>query len=254
MMPPLNTIVLYLLAIIVQVRLNPALGPPGPRASFREKLLSLRQTWGTLLLFSVVMGGIYLGFFTPTEAGAVGAFGAFLMAIFKKRLTLKILNDCLLETGRMTAMLIIIFVGAMMFNYFLAVTNLPMDMAQLIADQDMNRYLVLTAILIVYLMLGCIMDPGSMIILTIPIVFPLIQSLGFNPIWFGVIIVMVAEIGTITPPVGLNVFVVKGVAKDVPMQTIFAGVLPFWIAMLVALLAVVAIPGLALMIPASMFG
>ncbi|MBW1869429.1 MAG: TRAP transporter large permease, partial [Deltaproteobacteria bacterium] len=248
-LPGVLAIILYLLAIIVQVRLNPALGPPGPRASFREKLLSLRQTWGTLLLFSVVMGGIYLGFFTPTEAGAVGAFGAFLMAIFKKRLTLKILNDCLLETGRMTAMLIIIFVGAMLFNYFLAVTNLPMDMAQLIADQDMNRYLVLTAILIVYLMLGCIMDPGSMIILTIPIVFPLIQSLGFNPIWFGVIIVMVAEIGTITPPVGLNVFVVKAVAPEVPITKIFRGILPFWTVDMVRLFILVSIPQISLFLP-----
>jgi len=248
-LPGVLAIILYLLAIIVQVRLNPALGPPGPRASFREKFLSLRQTWGTLLLFSVVMGGIYLGFFTPTEAGAVGAFGAFLMAIFKKRLTLQILYDCLLETGRMTAMLIIIFVGAMLFNYFLAVTNLPMDMAQLIADQDMNRYLVLTAILIIYLMLGCIMDPGSMIILTIPIVFPLIQSLGFNPIWFGVIIVMVAEIGTITPPVGLNVFVVKAVAPEVPITKIFRGILPFWTVDMVRLLILVSIPQISLFLP-----
>ena len=149
----------------------------------------------------------------------------------------------------MTAMLIIIFVGAMMFNYFLAVTNLPMDMAQLIADQDMNRYLVLTAILIVYLMLGCIMDPGSMIILTIPIVFPLIQSLGFNPIWFGVIIVMVAEIGTITPPVGLNVFVVKAVAPEVPITKIFRGILPFWTVDMVRLLILVSIPQISLFLP-----
>jgi len=248
-LPGVLAIILYLSAIIIQVRLNPALGPPGPKASFREKLLSLRQTWGTLLLFSVVMGGIYLGFFTPTEAGAVGAFGAFLMAIFKKRLTLKILHNCLLETGRMTAMLIIIFVGAMMFNYFLAVTNLPMDMAQLIADQDMNRYLVLTAILIIYLMLGCIMDPGSMIILTIPIVFPLIQSLQFNPIWFGVIIVMVAEIGTITPPVGLNVFVVKAVAPEVPITRIFRGILPFWSVDMVRLVILVCIPQISLFLP-----
>lgn len=251
-LPGVLAIVLYLLAIIVQVRLNPELGPPGPKASFREKLLSLRQTWGTLVLFSVVMGGIYLGFFTPTEAGAVGAFGAFVMAIFKKRLTLKILHNCLLETGRMTAMLIIIFVGAMMFNYFLAVTNLPMDMAQLIVDQDMNRYLVLTAILVVYLLLGCIMDPGSMIILTIPIVYPLIQSLGFNPIWFGVIIVMVAEIGTITPPVGLNVFVVKAVAPEVPITRIFRGILPFWSVDMVRLCILVMIPQISLFLPSVM--
>ena len=248
-LPGVLAIVLYLLAIIIQVRLNPKLGPAGPRVAFREKLISLGQTWGTLLLFSVVMGGIYFGFFTPTEAGAVGAFGAFVMAILKKRLTWQTLNNCLLETGRMTAMLIIIFVGAMMFNYFLAVTNLPMEMAQLIVDQDLDRYMVLTAILVVYLLLGCIMDPGSMIILTIPIVYPLIQSLGFNPIWFGVIIVMVAEIGTITPPVGLNVFVVKAVAPEVPITTIFRGIFPFWSVDMVRLIILVCIPQISLFLP-----
>jgi len=140
----------------------------------------------------------------------------------------------------------------MMFNYFLAVTNLPMDMAQLIVDQDMNRYLVLTAILVVYLLLGCIMDPGSMIILTIPIVYPLIQSLGFNPIWFGVIIVMVAEIGTITPPVGLNVFVVKAVAPEVPITRIFRGILPFWSVDMVRLCILVMIPQISLFLPSVM--
>ena len=251
-LPGVLAVVLYLLAIIVQVRLRPKLGPPGPNVSFKEKIVSLRQTWGTLTLFALVMGGIYLGFFTPTEAGAIGAFGAFLMAFFKKRLTWRILYDCLISTGRMTAMLIIIFVGAMMFNYFLAVTNLPMDMAQLIVDQDMNRNLILTAILLVYLILGCIMDPGSMIILTIPIVYPLIQSLGFDPIWFGVIIVMVAEIGTITPPVGLNVFVVKSVASEVPIVEIFKGIFPFWVADMVRLLILVMIPQISLFLPAVM--
>jgi len=248
-LPGVLAIILYLLAIVIQVRLKPELGPPGPRVSFREKMKSLGQTWGTLLLFFLVMGGIYLGFFTPTEAGAVGAFGAFVMAIVKKKLTWQILYNCLLETGRMTAMLIIIFVGAMMFNYFLAVTNLPMDMAQIIVEQDLNRYLVLTAILVVYLILGCIMDPGSMIILTIPIVYPLIQSLEFNPIWFGVIIVMVAEIGTITPPVGLNVFVVKAVAQEVPITRIFRGILPFWSVDMVRLFILVSIPQISLFLP-----
>ena len=248
-LPGVLAIVLYLLAIIVQVRLNPKLGPAGPKAAFREKLISLGQTWGTLLLFSLVMGGIYFGFFTPTEAGAVGAFGAFVMAILKKKLTWQTLYNCLLETGRMTAMLIIIFVGAMMFNYFLAVTNVPMEMAQLIVDQNLDRYMVLTAILVVYLLLGCIMDPGSMIILTIPIVYPMIQSLGFNPIWFGVIIVMVAEIGTITPPVGLNVFVVKAVAPEVPITRIFRGIFPFWAVDMVRLFILVSIPQISLFLP-----
>ena len=151
-------------------------------------------------------------------------------------------------------MLIIIFVGAMVFNYFLAVTNLPMDLAQIIADLGLHRYMVLAAILVVYLFLGCVMDPGSMIILTIPIVYPLIQSMGFDPIWFGVIIVMVAEIGAITPPVGLNVFVIKGVAPDVPISEIFRGILPFWGADMVRLFILVAIPQISLFLPNMLRG
>jgi tripartite ATP-independent transporter DctM subunit len=248
-LPGILAIVLYIIAIVIQVRINPDLGPPGPVTKMRDKLVSLKNTWATIVLFALVMGGIYMGFFTPTEAGAVGAFGAFIMALIKRRLTWPTLFQCLLDTGRMTAMLIIIFVGAMLFNYFLAVTNLPMDLAQLIADQDFNRYVILAAIIAVYLLLGCIMDPGSMIILTIPIVFPLVQSLSFDPIWFGVIIVMVAEIGTITPPVGLNVFVVSAVAPEVPITKIFRGIFPFWAVDMVRLGILVALPQISLFLP-----
>lgn len=248
-LPGILAIFLYIVAIVVQVRINPGLGPPGPLTKMRDKLLSLKNTGATIVLFALVMGGIYLGFFTPTEAGAVGAFGALVMALIKKRLTWRTIFQCLLDTGRMTAMLIVIFVGAMLFNYFLAVTNLPMDLAQLIADQNSNRYIVLIAIIAVYLFLGCIMDPGSMIILTIPIVFPLIQALSFDPIWFGVIIVMVAEIGTITPPVGLNVFVVKAVAPEVPITKIFRGILPFWAVDMIRLAILVALPQISLFLP-----
>jgi len=249
-LPGLLAIILYLVAIAIQVRLNPELGPPGPVTKWPDRLSSLKNTWATLLLFALVMGGIYLGFFTPTEAGAVGAFGACIMALLKKRLTWGILYRCLLDTGRMTAMLIIIFVGAMLFNYFLAVTNLPMDLAQAIADREFNRHIIMIAVIAIYLLLGCIMDPGSMIILTIPIVFPLIQSLAFDPIWFGVIIVMVAEIGTITPPVGLNVFVVSAVAPEVPISKIFRGIFPFWAVDMVRLAILVALPQISLFLPA----
>jgi len=253
-LPGILTVILYFSTILILVRINPNLGPPGPRTSPREKLGALRHTWGMFLLFFLVMGGIYLGFFTPTEAGAVGAFGAFLLALIRGRLTLKGIYECLLETGRTTAMLIIIFVGAMIFNYFMAVTNLPMDMAQFIGEQGFHPYTILGAILLTYLLLGCIMDPGSMIILTIPIVYPLIQSVGFDPIWFGVVIVMVAEIGAITPPVGLNVFVVKGVAPDVPITEIFRGIIPFWLADMVRLSILVGFPKIALYLPAIMKG
>ena len=248
-LPGTLAVLLYLLVIFIQVRLNPQLGPPGPKTSLKEKILSLRNTWGMLLLFALVMGGIYLGFFTPTEAGAVGAFGAFLIALLRRRLTWQTLYSSLLETGRTTAMLIIIFVGAMIFNYFMAVSNLPMALAELITEHNLSKYAILTAILILYLLLGCIMDPGSMIILTIPIVYPIIRSIGFDPIWFGVIIVMVAEIGTITPPVGLNVFVVAGVAKTTSIEEVFKGIIPFWGIDMLRLIILVAIPQISLFLP-----
>jgi len=249
LLPGVLTVIIYIITILLLVRLNPKLGPPGPATTLKEKFISLRQTRGMLTLFIVVMGGIYLGFFTPTEAGAVGAFGAFVLAVLKKKLSRKILYACLLDTGRTTAMLIIIFVGAMLFNYFLALTELPKMTVQLIADQALNRYGVLAAILIMYLLLGCFMDSGSMIILTIPIVYPIIESFGFDPIWFGVIIVMVAEIGAITPPVGLNVFVLKAVAPEVPVSEIFRGILPFWYADMIRLAILVMIPEISLFLP-----
>lgn len=248
-LPGILAVALYMAAVVAQVKINPSLGPPGPRHSLGEKLLAVRKIWGMLFLFLMVIGGIYLGFFTPTEAGAVGAFGAFLMALLKSRLTWKSLHACLLETGRTTAMLIIIFVGAMIFNYFIAVTALPMDLVQLVSEQGLDRWVIMGFVLLLYLMLGCIMDPGSMIILTIPIVFPLINSLGFDPIWFGVIIVMVAEIGTITPPVGLNAFVVAGVAPDVSIEEIFKGIFPFWVADMIRLGLLTAIPAISLFLP-----
>jgi len=248
-LPGALAVLLYLSVIFIQVRLNPQLGPSGPKTKLKEKILSLRSTWGMLLLFALVMGGIYVGFFTPTEAGAVGAFGAFLIALLRRRLTWQTLHSSLLETGRTTAMLIIIFVGAMIFNYFMAVSNLPMALAEFITEHGLNHYTILSAILVVYLFLGCIMDPGSMIILTIPIVYPIIQSMGFDPIWFGVIIVMVAEIGTITPPVGLNVFVVAGVAKTTSIEEVFRGIIPFWGIDMVRLIILVAIPQISLFLP-----
>jgi tripartite ATP-independent transporter DctM subunit len=248
-LPGVLTVSLYLLTIMVLVLIFPKLGPPGPKTSMRQKLLSLRNTWGMVLLFVLVLGGIYLGLFTPTEAGAIGAFGALVIGVFKRRITRQNLFQSLLDTGRTTAMLLIIFIGAMIFNYFLAVTDLPIHLARIITENVYNRYMVLFVILLMYLLLGCIMDPGSMIILTIPIIFPMVQSLGFDPIWFGVLVVIVAEIGCITPPVGINVFVVKGIAGDVPIGEIFKGIIPFWITDIVRLSIVVIFPQIALFLP-----
>jgi tripartite ATP-independent transporter DctM subunit len=248
-LPGILTVSVYFATILILVGFLPKLGPRGPKTGLKGKFLSLRNTWGMVILFALVLGGIYLGLFTPTEAGAVGAFGALVIGLLKRRITWQNLFRGLLDTGRTTAMLLMIFIGAMIFNYFLAVTNLPLHLAQVVTDNMYNRHMVLLVILLMYLLLGCIMDPGSMIILTIPIVFPIVQSLGFDPIWFGVVIVIVAEIGCITPPVGINVFAVKGIAGNVPIGEIFKGIFPFWIADIVRLLIVVLIPQIALFLP-----
>jgi tripartite ATP-independent transporter DctM subunit len=248
-LPGVLTVSLYLLTIAVVVGFSPSLGPRGTKTSLQQKLASLRNTWGMVILFILVLGGIYLGLFTPTEAGAIGAFGALLIGIWKRRITWQNMFRSLLDTGRTTAMLLMIFIGAMIFNYFLAVTNLPIHLAQAITGSMHNRYTVLFVILLMYLLLGCIMDPASMIILTIPIIFPIVQSLGFDPIWFGVLIVIVAEIGCITPPVGINVFAVKGIAEDVPIGEIFKGILPFWITDIIRLLIVIFVPFITLFLP-----
>lgn len=249
LLPGVLSVILYMLTIAVQVKLNPSLGPPGPKTTLPEKVRSLRKTWGMLLLFALVLGGIYFGFFTPTEAGAVGACGALILALAKKKLTWRSLWTSLMETGRTTSTLVMIFVGAMLFNYFLALTNLPLELASIIVENSISRYATLFAILGVYLLLGSIMDPGSMIILTIPIFFPIIQTLGFDPIWFGVLVVVLAEIGCITPPVGINVFAVKGVDPGVSLATVFRGVLPFWAADMLRLALLVLFPQISLFLP-----
>jgi tripartite ATP-independent transporter DctM subunit len=240
---------LYIVTIAVLVRFNPRMGPPASRFPFRERIRALKQVWGALGLFLLIVGGIYGGFFTPTEAAAVGAFGTFLLVLLKGRFSFKQLSACLAGTARNTAMLVLIFIGATLFNYFLALTRLPSDLVGWVAASSISPAMTLAAILLIYLLLGCIMDSGSMIILTMPLVFPLVQQCGFHPIWFGVIVVVMAEIGSITPPVGINVFIVQASARDVPLPRVFAGVLPFLAADLVRLVILILIPAISLFLP-----
>ena len=244
--------VFYMVTIYILCKFNPLLGPPGPRTSFIQKIVSLKGTWVVVLLFVVVMGGIYLEVFSPTEAARVGAFGAFVFAIARRRLVWQAFKESLVETGKTTAMIFIILVGAMIFNYFLAVSRLPFELADFIGGLQVNRYIILGFILVTYLFLGCIMSALAMILLTVPIFFPVIVALGFEPIWFGIIIVRVVEVASITPPVGLNVFIIKGVAKDVPMYTIFRGILPFFVADMCHVALLIAIPQLSLFLPGLM--
>jgi tripartite ATP-independent transporter DctM subunit len=243
---------LYMLSIYLLCRAKPEMGPRGPRTSMKEKLLSLSGTWGMLLLFALVMGGIYLGVFTPIEAAGVGAFGALIISIIRKQMGVSTVLKSLRDTMRITAMIFLILIGAEIFTLFLGVSKLPMHLADYIGALALPPYAILSAILLLYIVLGCVLDGLAMIILTIPILFPLIESMGFNAIWFGVLLVIVLEMGLITPPVGMNVFVIKGVARDVPLGTIFRGVWPFLIASCVAILVIMVFPEIALYIPQHM--
>lgn len=245
---------LFIAAIYIQCRFDPEMGPCGPAATWGEKIRSLRGTWGMLALFVLVMGGIYLGVFTPTEAAGVGAFGAFVFALWRRTLTISSLMQCLLDTGKTTAMIFMIIIGANIFSAFLGLTKLPMDLASFVAGLEMPRILILVVILLIYVALGCVMDCYAIMILTIPILFPVIQELHFDPIWFGVLMVIVLEVGLITPPVGLNVFVIKGAAPDVPLTTIFRGIIPFLVAAIFMIALITIFPEIATFLPNRMMG
>lgn len=250
--PGLLLAFLFMATIYVISRIKPNMGPPGPAVGFREKLISLKGTWMILTLFIIVMGGLYSGIFVPTEAAAVGAFGALAIAISKRSLSKRDFLEGLFSTGQFTAMVFIVIMGAMIFNVFLARSRIPFLLADMIVGVGASKYLILGVILFMYLILGCIMESYSMIVLTVPIIFPAIEKLGFDPIWYGVLMVIMIEMGMITPPVGLNVFVLRGVAKDVPMSSVFVGALPFVLAMILGIIILIIFPQIALFLPYSM--
>jgi C4-dicarboxylate transporter DctM subunit len=244
--------VFYMVTIYILCKYNPRMGPPGPGKTFTEKIKSLKNTWIVLALFVLVIGGIYLGVFSPTEAAGVGAFGALVFGLARRRLGWQAFKSSLLDTGKTTSMIFIIILGAMILGYFLAVSRIPFALADIVGGLPINRYFILLLVLLVYLVLGCIMDSMAIMLLITPIFFPLIVSLDFNPILFGILITRMTEIGLITPPVGLNVYVIQGVARDVPMQTIFRGIVPFIIADICHVLLLVSIPQLSLFLPSLM--
>ena len=251
-LPGIMLALLFIGAIYIQCRRDPKMGPPGEATTWKEKFNSLKGIWGMMLLFFIVMGGIYFGVFTPTEAAGVGAFGAFLFALLKGKLTRETLVQSLLETGKTTAMIFLIIIGANIFSTFLGLARLPMLLADFIAGLALPKTLVLIGIILIYIVLGCVMDCYAIMILTVPIIFPVIEALQFDPIWFGVLMVIVLEVGLITPPVGLNVFVLKSAAPDVPLTVIFRGIIPFLFAALVAIALLIAIPDIALFLPSNM--
>jgi len=252
LIPGLIAVVGYMAAIAVYVRIDPTAGPAGARADIPEKLASLRETWPVILIFLLVVGGIYLGWFTPTEGAAVGAVGTGALAVLHGGMRLKGLVDCLFGTAEATAMIFLIILGADFFNSFLALSRLPMEAASWAGGLDLAPVWVLAAMLLLYFVLGCVMDSLSMILLTIPVFFPMLMQLDFGlgpeetAIWFGIIALVVVEVGLITPPVGLNVFIINAIARDVPMLESFKGVLPFLASDAVRIVLLVAFPVLSL--------
>lgn len=244
--------VLLIITIYIQAKLNPEMGPRGPKASWLSRLATVKDIWAVLVLFIVVMGGIYGGVMTPTDAAAAGAFSAFIIALVRKRLTKKALIISLMNTIRTTGMIYILIIGAMLIGYFMALSGLSISLADFVTNLPFSPMLILVSILLLFLVLGCLMDAFAMLLIIVPILFPVIVRLGFEPLWFAVLTVIMMEMGFITPPIGMNVFVLKGVATDVSMGTIFRGILPFVVAIAVCVALVVAFPQIALFLPGVM--
>lgn len=251
-LPGLLAISMYVLTIILIVTFKPDMLPAGEAKPWRERVLAIKDVWAPLALFIFVIGGLYGGLFTPTEAGGMGATGAFILGVVRRKLNRAQIREALLQATRTAAAVFTVLIGALLFGYFLTITQTPQKVTEFLTSLGVGRYGVLALIMLMYLVLGCLMDAMAMIILTVPIIFPVIMHLGFDPIWFGIIIVMTVELGLIHPPVGMNVFVIKSVVKDVSFTTIFKGVLPFVATDLLRLVILIAFPIIALWLPGRM--
>lgn len=244
----------YMIVIYMICKRNPMLGPPGPKTNIKEKIVVLKDTWGVLALFLLVIGGIYGGVFTPTEAAAIGAFGALLFTLGRRKIKWSNFTSSLLETGETTAMAFLLLIGASFFGYFLVVTRIPEQTANFITELSINRYIILLLIVIIYLFLGCILASMPMVVLTVPIFYPIIAAMDFDPLWFGVLVVIMVEAGVITPPYGMNIFGIKAIAKDVPIWTIYRGMVPFLMADVIEVALLFIFPEIAIFLPHLMKG
>lgn len=255
--PAILITVLFCVAILVWCTIAPQQGPRGESFSWKERIKALGDLGETLLVFALVMGGLFFGWFTPTEAAAVGVFGVVAVSLVRRRLTWKGFVAALYETLRTSCMVMMLIAGAMVFGKFMAVTRIPFDIAQWIEHLNLAPILILAVIVLVYFIGGCFMDSLALVMLTVPIFLPLILHLGYDPIWFGIVIVMVTEMGVITPPVGINVYVVYGVAlgmkEEVALESIFKGILPFLLAIFVGIALIALFPQLVLFLPNLMY-
>ena len=251
-LPGLLLTALFIVTVVIVCAARPDFGPPGPRTAMPERWAALGRSAAFFVVLVMTIGGMYAGVFTVTEASAVGAGLTLAHAIWRRRLTRALLADALLQTVRTTAMVFLILIGAHIFSPFLAMSRIPVDLASALTGMALSPLVVLAVILVAYILLGMFLEGFAILVLTVPIVFPIMLALGYDPIWFGIFMVIVLEMGLISPPVGINVFVVKGVAEDVPMGKIFAGIMPFWAAMLVCVVLIIAFPQIALVLPNTM--
>lgn len=250
--PGILAVLMYMVTIIIIGLVRPDMLKAAPKSSWRERLHALKDVWAPLLLFIFVIGGLYGGLFTPTEAGGVGAGGAFIIGVLRRKLGRHKILMSLLQATRTAAAVFTVLIGALIFGYFLTITGTPQKVTGFLGGLGVGPYGVLILILLMYLVLGCLMDAMAMIILTVPIVYPVVISLGFDPIWFAVIIVMTVELGLIHPPVGMNVFVIKSVVPELTFSRIFKGVAPFIVTDLVRLALLIAFPILATWLPSHL--
>jgi tripartite ATP-independent transporter DctM subunit len=255
--PAILVTILFIISIYIRCRYAPDQGPPGESFPWKVRLKSLFGMGETLAVFILVMGGLFIGLFTPTEAAAVGVFGVLVVSLLRRQLTWEGFVTSLYQTLRMSCMVMMLIAGAVIFGKFLAVTRIPFNIASWVGGFDLAPYIIMGIIVVIYFFGGCFMDALAFVMLTVPIFFPLVTSLGYDPIWFGIIVVMVTEMGVITPPVGINVYVVYGVAKtvigEVPLESIFKGILPFLLAVIAGVMILIAFPQIILLLPNLMY-
>ncbi|GAB3192480.1 TRAP transporter large permease [Hydrogenophaga aquatica] len=251
-LPGIVAVALLCLAVVVVTWRDPSAGPPAERHTWAERLAAVRNIWGVALLFLLVIGGIYGGVFTATEGAGVGAAGAFFFALLRRTLTPRLLLEILVESARTTAMLFTILIAAMIFTNFINFTTMPADLKDFVLQFSPHPIMVVVVMMAIYLLLGMVMEELAIVLLTIPVFFPIIVGLGFDPVWFGILIVTIVEIGLISPPVGLNLFVINALLKDVKLTAIYRGVWPFVVADIVRLGVLIAVPAISLWLPSYM--
>ncbi|MBU2511539.1 TRAP transporter large permease [bacterium] len=255
--PAILLTVLFIICIYITCSLSPEKGPAGERFSWKERIKSLTGLVDTLIVFFVSIGGLFMGFFSPTQSAAVGAAGVIIISVLRKQLTWDSFLKALYETLSTSCMVLFLIAGAVVFSKFLAVTRIPFDIATWVSGLDFPPFIIMAIIIFIYFLGGCFMDSLGLIMLTIPIFFPVVIGLGYDPIWFGIIIVLVAEMGVITPPVGLNVYVVYGVSKsvvgEIQLETIFKGIFPFLISVVVGIIILIIFPQIILFLPNIMY-